>query len=159
MPQLHEQCEKTQESERGKRTNIIEGFKRRLDPRILSWDKIDLVIAKYQKILIENPRDKDSWMVLGCAFDKKFQFEKAIDCKTKALSIDQADSEVKFSIGCSYCAKGDICEAIRNYLDALELRPDFSEACEAISEQYQILGQQEKAEEWLLRAEKIRSSK
>lgn len=55
------------------------------------------------------------------------------------------DPEVKFSLGCSYCAKGDFSAATKSYLEALEFRPDYAEACEAIAEQYQIIGEEEKA--------------
>jgi len=43
-------------------------------------------------------------------------------------------------------------------LEALEFRPDYAEACECIAEQYQIIGQQEKAEEWFNKAQEIKFS-
>ena len=116
----------------------------------------DLSIAHYETILRTEPKDKDAWMNLGRLYDKKFMFEKAIESKLKASNICPYDSEIKFSIGCSFCGKGDFSAAIKSYMEALELRPDFAEACEAIGEQYQIIGKAEKAEEWFFKAQEIR---
>jgi len=108
---------------------------------------------------MNNPKDKDAWMNLARMYNRKFNFEKAIECELKAASISPNDPQVKFSLGCTYCAKGDISAAIESYKEALELNPNFAEACECIAEQYQIIGNEEKASEWFGKAEKISLSR
>jgi protein O-GlcNAc transferase len=116
----------------------------------------DSFVAKYEEVLKAAPNDKQALMNLGCLYHKKFQFEKAIENKLKAAIISPNDPEVKFSLGCSYCAKGDFSAAIRSYSEALELKPDYLEACEGLAEQYQILGQQSKAEKWVNKVEELK---
>jgi protein O-GlcNAc transferase len=124
--------------------------------KLKSAKEKDASIAKYEEILRAAPKDKDAWMNLGCLYHKKFQFEKAIESKLKAASIDPNDPAVKFSLGCSYCAKGDFSAAIESYSEALALKPDYVEACQGLAEQYQIMGQQGKAEKWLSKAEELK---
>jgi tetratricopeptide (TPR) repeat protein len=98
-------------------------------------------------------------MNLGRAYDRAFQFEKALECKRKAAELSPNDPEVSYSLGCSFCSKGDFLSATKSFEEALKLKPDFLEACEAIAEQYQILGKPGKADEWLLKADRIRFGK
>ena len=121
-----------------------------------SEEKTGSSIVKYEEILKRDPDDKDALMKLGCLYHKQFHFEKAIENKLKAASISPNDAEVIFSVGCSYCAKGDFPAAIKCYTKALELKPDYLEACEALAEQYQIIGQQVKAEDWIYKAGKLK---
>jgi len=124
--------------------------------RLKSGKESDSSIAKYEEVLKAAPNDKDALMNLGCLYHKNFQFEKAIENKLKAANISPDDPEVKFSLGCSYCAKGDFSPAIKSYSEALALKPDYVEACEGLAEQYQILGQQSKAEKWLNKVEELK---
>ena len=124
--------------------------------KIKSGKEKDSSIAKYEEVLKAAPDDRDALMNLGCLYHRKFQFEKAIENKLKAAIISPNDPEVKFSLGCSYCAKGDFSAAIRSYSEALELKPDYLEACEGLAEQYQILGQQSKAEKWVNKVEELK---
>jgi protein O-GlcNAc transferase len=129
---------------------LLESFK------LQSAKEKDSSIAKYEEILKAAPSDKDVWMSLGCLYHRKFQFEKAIENKLKASSISPNDAELKFSLGCSYCAKVDFSAAIKSYSEALALKPDYVKACEGLAEQYQIIGQQARAEEWLSKAEELK---
>jgi len=161
MTQVNEPKEKTLESETPPKKkpseSKIQALKRLLGfSERSSLNETDISIAHYQTILKEKPNDKMAWMYLGGAFQKKFQFEKAIECKLMASNISPNDPEVKFSLGCSYCAKGDFSAAIKSYLDALEFKPNYAEACEALADQYLIIGQEGKAEEWLDKAQKIK---
>jgi protein O-GlcNAc transferase len=138
---------------------IIKRIKTLLEnSRLRSAKEKDSSIAKYEEILKAAPNDKDALMSLGCLYHRKFQFEKAIESKLKAASISPNDPAVKFSLGCSYCAKGDFSAAIKSYSEALALKPDYVEACEGLAEQYQIMGQQGKAEKWLCKAEELKSA-
>ncbi len=118
--------------------------------------ELDLSIANYEAILKKDPRDKETWMNLGRAYHKKFQFEKAIESKLKAREISPSDPEVNFSLGCSFCAKGDSLAAIESYLEALKYKPDYADACDALAEQYQIIGAFGKADKWFGKAAEIR---
>ncbi len=137
---------------------MLDKLKKLLGSRGRPQTEKDDLIIQYENVLAKNQNDKEAWMNLARAYNRKRDFEKAIECKLKAASIDSNDPQVRFSLGCSYCVKGDFSAAIRSYLEALEIDPNFAEACECIAEQYQILGEYGKAEEWLSKAEEIRLS-
>jgi cytochrome c-type biogenesis protein CcmH/NrfG len=113
-------------------------------------------IGQFEAIVKANPLDKEKWMILGRLYSNTFNFEKAIECKTKASGISPDDPEIKFSLGCSYCAKGDTPMAIKSYLQALKLRPNYQEVYECLAEQYLILGDEQTAEIWKARAKAIK---
>lgn len=162
MTSDNRQNKKDQELEvnpkKGLQGSILNALRKLFGSKLRSQSAIDDSIIQYEKILMKNPRDKEAWMNLARIYNRKFDFEKAIECKLKAANISPNDPQVKFSLGCSYCAKGDISAAIKSYSEALELNPNFAEACECIAEQYQIIGEEEKAEEWLGKAEEIKLS-
>jgi len=124
-----------------------------------SLTEAEQLIANYETILKTDPKDKEKWMNLGRAYDKRFNFEKAIESKLAAKQLNPNDPEVHFSLGCSFCAKGDFLSAIESYREALRCKPDFAEACSSIGEQYVIIGDGEKADLWFGKAQEIRFRK
>jgi len=161
MTQVNEQREKSLESATAPQKKASESKTKTLK-RLLGFstnsssNKTDISIAQYQAVLREKPNDKTIWMNLGGAYQKKFQFEKAVECKLMALNLSPNDPEVEFSLGCSYCAKGDFSAAIKSYIEALTFNPNYAEACEALADVYLIIGQEGKADVWLDKAEKIK---
>ncbi len=115
-----------------------------------------LKINQFKEAVRVAPDRKEAWINLGRAYDRSFQFEEALKCKLKAAELSPDDPEVRYGLGCTFCAKGDFPAAIKSFEEALVLKPDFLEACEAIAEQFQIMGKYGKADEWLSRADKIR---
>ncbi len=115
-----------------------------------------LEINQFEEAVRVAPERKEAWMNLGRAYDRSFQFEKALKCKLKAAELSPDDAEVRYGLGCTFCAKGDFPAAIKSFEEALVLKPDFLEACEAIAEQFQIIGKYGKADEWLSKADRIR---
>ena len=161
MTRGNERREKTQEFEAKSKSRLrksittafkaVLGFSKHGSP-----SETDSSLSQHELILRANPEDKDAWMNLARLFHKKFQFEKAVECKLRASDLSPNDPEVKFSLGCSFCAKGDFFEAIKCFLEAVKLRPDYAEACEGLADQYLIIGEEEKADEWLLKAREIK---
>ncbi len=113
-------------------------------------------VAQYEESLAANPKQKDALMNLGRLYHRSFKFQKAIECKLKASKLDPTDPNVKFSLGCSYTAAGEIDNAIKSYSDALQLNPGLVEAWEALADQFFILGKEGKAQECLEKAEMIK---
>ncbi len=137
---------------------MLDKLKKLLGSKGRLQTETDDLIIQYEKVLSKNQNDKEAWINLARAYNRKCDLEKVMECKLKASSIDPYDPQVRFSLGCSYCVKGYFSAAIQSYLEALEIDPNFAEACECIAEQYQILGEYGKAEEWLSKAAEIRLS-
>ncbi len=97
-------------------------------------------------------------MYLGRLYHRRFQFQKAIECKRKALALTPEDPEIHYSLGCSYGACGETPQAIECFLEALKINPNYAEACEALADQYFIIGRDGKAEEFVSKANTIRSA-
>jgi tetratricopeptide (TPR) repeat protein len=124
-----------------------------------SQAKIDAdgLCAEYEAALEKNPLQKDLLMILGRLYHRKFQFKKAIEYKLKASNLSPEDPETKYSLGCSYSANGDYSEAIKCFFEALHFEPNYAEAYEALADQYYLLGKDGKADEYITRAQQIRS--
>ena len=60
--------------------------------------------------------------------NKQNEYKNAIDCYTKAIELNPEYTEVYYSRGKAYDAKGDIDEAIQDYNKAIELNPENAEA-------------------------------
>ena len=90
--------------------------------------------------------------ILGTAYMKSKEFDKAIEPLEKALKKAPDNITVINSIGTSNMAAGKIDDAIKIYEKAIEISPDSSMAYYNLGSAYQIKQQHEKAVEYLEKA-------
>ena len=62
----------------------------------------------------------------GNAYDKKGDFDHAIEDHTKAIDLDPNNAYAYFNRGNVYDKKGDHDRAIADYTQAIELKPNYA---------------------------------
>jgi protein O-mannosyl-transferase len=120
--------------------------------------KNSITLWNYQ---IENEPEPVSFAyeIRGSAFYwQKGQFDKAIADFTRAIALDQSDSQAYFLRAMAYDKKGDIDKAIADRTKAIALNPSFYEAYIQQSLAYEEKGQIKMAIENLEKAISLNSS-
>jgi tetratricopeptide (TPR) repeat protein len=83
----------------------------------------------YQKILRKQPNNPDVLNMLGELFCRLANYDSAIKCIKKALQFRPTDcASAHYNLGYALREKGQVDEAIANYLKAVELKPSWAEA-------------------------------
>ena len=77
---------------------------------------------------------KDLSAVGGDKYFENRQWDKAVDEYEKLLSKNKNQPEIYFKLGNAYSKKGDLEKAIEAFNKATQLKPDYSEAYQRLSE-------------------------
>ena len=93
----------------------------------------------------------DAWCNLGILLAKKGETSKSIDAFTKALVIEPRHSESHYNLANMYFDAGNYELAKSHYEIALEIDPDFQEACYNVALSFIALNKPEEAQKWLKR--------
>src|SRR3990172_7915691 len=72
--------------------------------------------------------------VVGDKYFENRQWDKAIDEYEESLSKNKNQPEIYFKLGNAYSKKGDLEKAIEVFNKATQLKPDYSEAYQRLSE-------------------------
>src|SRR3989337_4477012 len=72
--------------------------------------------------------------VVGDKYFENRQWDKAVDEYEKLLSKNKNQPEIYFKLGNAYSKKGDLEKAIEAFNKATQLKPDYSEAYQRLSE-------------------------
>jgi tetratricopeptide (TPR) repeat protein len=84
-------------------------------------NKLDECIIQLNKFIDENPYSKHTWYNLGILYDRKEDYEKAIDCYEFAVAIDEDYSSAFFNMGSACMVLKDFEKAVIQFKYALEI--------------------------------------
>ena len=107
----------------------------------------ELAIRDYEKAAEYSPDKWIVWNNMGCSYKYLKQYEKAIECCEKAISImgEKKDRMPYRNLADCYKALGEKEKAIECYQKGLEITPDYSYFWEEIGDLYYELGQLDQA--------------
>ena len=117
-------------------------------------ERYDEAIGYYKRALELNPNFGAAMNSLGNAYAGKKEWDQAIFYYNKVIN-DMLYATPYFAyagLGNAYFFKGDLQRAEKNYLQALEIKPDFVTALQGLSETYIAMGRVSEAVEKLQRA-------
>jgi predicted O-linked N-acetylglucosamine transferase (SPINDLY family) len=98
-----------------------------IDPVYRALNRLDDLIACYQRLLERKPLDADGSNNLANALKDQGRLEEAADCYRKAISQKSDFAEAHSNLGTVLAAQGRFDEAVSYYRQALALKPDFAE--------------------------------
>jgi MinD-like ATPase involved in chromosome partitioning or flagellar assembly len=107
--------------------------------------KFNKSIEDFNKVLIKNPLRREALIWRGVAFRKIDQYEKALEDLDRARSYFGDEEQILIEIANVYSEKGDIVNAEKFYLLALEVNRNNAIICNNISNFYKKVGKLELA--------------
>ena len=96
--------------------------------RKFEQEDFDHVISETTKYVQEYPRSFKGWNLLGWAYVKSGELDKAEECFDKTLSINPRWDNAHVGKGAIYREKGDLKNARKSYLQAIRIVPENAEA-------------------------------
>ncbi len=112
--------------------------------------------GNFERIIANNPNDKDALKRLGILYLLNQQNEKAAEVFAKHMAIDSSDASVLDYLGRAYIQMGKFQEAIKPYEMLISTDPGNAEGWERLEELYRYTNQPEKAEKAKKTAEDLR---
>jgi len=110
----------------------------------------------FERIIANNPNDKDALKRLGILYLLSQQNEKAAEAFAKHMAVDSTDASVLDYLGRAYIQMGKFQEAIRPYEILISTDPGNAEGWERLEELYRYTNQPEKADQAKKTAEDLR---
>lgn len=89
-----------------------------------------------EKVVKGDPNSHLAWFAKAVIALTEANYDKTIDCFTKALREKPNYAEAHYALGYVYQEKDDICNAIEKYLEAVKYKSDFVEAYFALARAY-----------------------
>lgn len=123
-------------------------------PRLMKIDRkfntgdFVIVLDEGTKYVEDYPRSYQGWTMLGWAYLKTDQLEKAKECFDRAISIDSTWDNSHVGKGALYRKLNDHENARKSYLEAIRLRPQNAEAYASLMVIEILEGKDEKAVEY-----------
>ena len=115
---------------------------------LVKQGKLDQGIEFLQKSLKIIDYYPEDWTYLGIAYGQKGEFEKALDCYEKALSLDNTDAMIYYNKGLFHLSqfmqiksRPDHAWALECFKKAIELDPGLASAYNGLGVGYRIAGQ------------------
>jgi tetratricopeptide (TPR) repeat protein len=96
----------------------------------------------------DDARDSDDgreYIEQGVAYHKKGDYDRAIDCFTKAIQIDRSKAQGYFNRGIAWVSKGEHGKAIEDFTAALRIGPQDAEAYDLRGSAWTEVGEYDKA--------------
>lgn len=116
-------------------------------------DRLQEATSAFQKSLTIANYYPHPYIYLADIFRKKEEFEQALHYYKIALEKTNVDSaNVYFKIGLTFMDRSQNNEAISSFKKAIEMDPNFAEACNTLGTVYVLLNQLPEAKKWLQKA-------
>ena len=119
---------------------------------LVKQGKLDQGIELLQKSLAIIDYYPEDWTYLGVAYGQKGEFEKALDCYEKALSLDDTDAMIYYNKGLFHLSRfmqaksrPDYPRALECFKKAIELDPGLAAAYNGLGVGYRVAGQTDAA--------------
>lgn len=93
-----------------------------------------------------------SWKILGAVFQKKGEFEEALESKQRAAELSPADPEAYYNLANAQKQLGKFHEAKVSYERAITLKPDYARALNNLGSTFAEMGEYVEAEQTFSRA-------
>lgn len=107
----------------------------------------------YEQILKEEPQNHEVWDLLGVLYTQAKQFDKALTCLQKAISIKPSNYYIE-NIGRMYFEKGDFEKAVEIYEILVKYNPNNYDDIFHLAMSYKNNSQMEQAKETYLKDRK-----
>lgn len=127
----------------------------RLDRR-LGAGEFDYALAECTKYVQEYPRSFRGWTLLGWAYARTDELEKADECFDKSLEINPEWDNAHVGKGAVYRKQGDVENARKSYLAAIAILPENAEAYASLLVIELMEGNDQRAVEYGERAWELR---
>jgi tetratricopeptide (TPR) repeat protein len=95
-------------------------------------NKIDQAIEHFREAVRINPSSFASLNNLGVNLERQLKHDEAIYYYRQALFIESQNPGIHFNLGVAFGNKGDLREAIEHFRVAINLKPDYDEARQAL---------------------------
>lgn len=99
-------------------------------------EQYDEAISAFNHAIASSPTDFFAWHNLGVTYRISGKPEKAINCYKKVTTAGASIPEFHFNLGCAYYDLGDLKHAEISLKQAIQLRPNYVMAHEAINNLY-----------------------
>jgi len=119
---------------------------------LVKQGKLDQGIELLQKSLAIIDHYPEDWTYLGVAYGQKGEFQKALECFEKALSLDDTDALIYYNKGLFHLSqfmqmksRPDYPRAQESFKKAIELDPALAPAYNGLGVGYRVAGQTDSA--------------
>ena len=117
--------------------------------QLLQKGRLKQAQAIYTKLVRENPRDAESFYMLGCILGQRGHFAEAAKQYRKTLKIQPNAIVAICGLGAACKEMGDYLEAEKAFLKALRMKPDFTDVKLELAAVYLLQERIEEAESLL----------
>ncbi|MGE4232535.1 MAG: response regulator [Bacteriovoracia bacterium] len=93
---------------------------------------IEKAIQYYRNAITINPKLEDSYILLAQAFESGMSLDKAIACLREGLVNCVLSEKLHYNLGRVLVRRGLVKDAITEFKKAIDIKPDFEEAVEAL---------------------------
>ncbi len=118
--------------------------------------QMDAAIGQFRAALRLRPSLAGAHHNLGLALSNVGEVDKAVEHYEAALRIDPDYADAHVNLGIALGEKGNLHMAIEHFQVAMKLNPDDAGTLQNLANAYRLRGMNEKAEEYLRRAETLR---
>lgn len=127
--------------------NILYRSKLKKAKQMLSENILDEASQILSKLSIQSSGDAEIWILLGYISGKKNEYERAIECFNKAISIEPGNSKALFNLGVALRDAGKFDDAIVAFKKSLVKNPKNTETLDCLAHAYLGAGHLDKAAE------------
>ena len=124
----------------------------------LDSGRTDEAIKDLEAAAANNPRDPLALEVLGGAYLKKKDYEKAAATLERAVNLDPNDPADQYNLGLAQINLGKYAEAATSFQKAVQLDPQDSDSQFMLGKAYQALGKASEAEAAFKKADELEKS-
>lgn len=136
----------------------MHGLNARVGEALLLLGQFAKARTRLIKAIEESPNDLRSEMLLGEAFTQLNKRVSAADCYRRALAVDPSNAVAHHQLGMCLLESGRPADALRHFMDAVQLQSDYVDAMHAATLAMLSLGHWRQAHTMLDRAIQLRPS-
>ncbi|MDD3875917.1 MAG: hypothetical protein PHT69_04810 [Bacteroidales bacterium] len=121
-------------------------------------NSIDTAMQMLLSIIKNNPEHQSSHSKLGEMYGKYYNnIDKSLEHLLRAYELDTTDASNIENLGIAYGLKQNFEQSLNFFEKAMELNPEKAELYMNVSQTYKMMGNESKAQEFLLKAQQVQS--
>jgi len=114
--------------------NLYEIYYTHIGDILMNQEKFDAAIEKYQKALVENPKEPELYVKLGKAYNAIGDPKTAFDRFAKAVELNRNDYRSYYEIGVIFNDMNKKKDAELMLDNSLRIKPDYTDASKLLAE-------------------------
>ena len=126
-----------------KQTDQVQKVFVRLEDVYLALAQLDIEMKNYSRAIREcettlriDPRRYEAYNLMGIAYRRSGDIEKAIANYNQALNINPAFQQIYYNLGIAYMKKGDVDKAQSLFQETISMNPNFADAWAGLGDLY-----------------------